>query len=88
VFAGANPNPVNLAALQPGESVTRIVVLDTPNTWFPPGGNPVQGGVVYSSDVNDYAELMVLPSVLTASVSNCAYKLVDTWAAPLDGVLP
>jgi hypothetical protein len=88
LFVGANPNPVNLAALKPGESVTRVVVLDTPNIWFPPGGNPNQGGTSYNSDVNDYAELMVQPSVLTAKVFDCPYKLVDTWAAPLDGVLP
>jgi hypothetical protein len=86
VFQGGNTEPVNLAALQPGESVARLVVLDTPLAWFEPGADPVVGGnTVINSDVSHYATLMEQPAFLTAQIFGCDDKTVDAWVAPPHG---
>jgi hypothetical protein len=95
VFLGNNPEPVNLAALKPGQTVSRLVVLRFPLEWFEPGGDPivgendgVPGSTSVSSDLSHYYVLMRHPAVLTATIWGCATKQVDTWVAPPGGYLP
>jgi hypothetical protein len=92
IYEGVNTETVNLAALKPGEKVTRMLVLNTPLVWFEDGADPVvgendgkPGSTVINSDVNHYGTLMEQPAVLTASIFGCRGKTVDTWVAPPHG---
>jgi hypothetical protein len=88
VFVNSNTEPVNLAALQPGESVTRVVVARVPNAFFEPGAGPNNGNISYHSHPSHYYNLMFAPSTMTARIGGCVSQLVDTWTSTQYGTQP